>query len=32
MKMKITLEDILGALCIAALMFGLPLLAYGLGG
>ena len=32
MTMKITLEDIAGALCIAALIFGLPILAYGLGG
>ena len=30
--MKITIEDIAGALCLAAMIFGLPLLAYGLGG
>ena len=30
--MKMTLEDIAGAMCLGAMMFGLPILAYGLGG
>ena len=30
--MKMTLEDIAGAMCLVAMMFGLPILAYGLGG